>query len=156
MRAHRRRRINYRRTVLYLKPFYGIGIVARPYLRAVVKHSGVKSSAAARAALEQQMRKSGEQPLEQLVNTEHISVRDLALAVGRQKLAADLCQIAVEIPFDIFDIRRRKYLIHLIEYVVSHVLARHIENILVPPYRTLAPLGVQAPVGMRAVKIAVR
>ena len=156
MSAHGRGGVAHRSAELNAEPLERVGVVARPDLRRIIEHTRVEASAAARAALEQQMRKSGEQPLEQLVNTEHISVRDLALAVGRQKLAADVCQIAVEIPFDIFDIRRRKYLIHLIEYVVSHVLARHIENILVSPDRTLAPLGVQAPVGVSTVKIAVR
>lgn len=86
------------------QPFNGIGIITAPDLGIVAQHSGIKASAAACAALEQNLREALRQPLCQRINAQHIAVHDLTLLLGRESTAVHIAHAAVHIPLDILNV----------------------------------------------------
>ena len=90
MRAHRGHRIDERSTLLDPEPLDRVGVVRAPDLRAVIHHSRVKPSAAARAVLQQQIREVRDQPLLHLIEAQYIAVHQLALSLRRQAHPADI------------------------------------------------------------------
>ncbi len=83
MAAHGIRGIEEARTVLNQRAFVGIGVIAAPDLRGVVQHPGIKPSAAAGAALEEDVREGFRETVEQVIDPEHVPVMDLPLPVFR-------------------------------------------------------------------------
>ena len=86
------------------EPFYRVGVVARPYLRHIVKDSEIKSAAASRAAFKQNAGIIFGEPLHKTVNTENITVGMFSLRFGRQGRRAVVRNISVHVPFNIGNI----------------------------------------------------
>lgn len=81
---------------------------------------------------------------------------EFALAIRAESGRGCLGEVAVEVPLHIVDVVLGKNRIHLLEYVVAHLGAGHIEHVLTARKALCASLGVDAPIGMSAVEIAVR
>ena len=79
----------------------------------------------------------------------------LLFAFGRQQRGVGIADIPVKIPFKIIDFVFRKHLIHLLPDIVTDVLARHIDNILIAPQHRLSAFNMNAPIGVGAEKIRI-
>ena len=153
MRAHRRDGIAERGAVLDGQPLVGVSVVRAPDLRRVVEHARVKASAAARAALDQELGIARGQPLEELVEAEHVVVEDVALALGGGRVHVG--DRPVEVPLDVLDIRLVENRAELLEDVLAHLSAGEVENELRATEHGRLPRDGERPVGMCAVEVAV-
>ncbi|MNI62776.1 hypothetical protein D3C73_1181090 [compost metagenome] len=84
MRTHRADRIHQACAVLDLQALGSIRVIAGPGLRHVVEQARIEAAAAARAALEQDMREVSGQAVDQLIQSQHIAVGGFALTLRRQ------------------------------------------------------------------------
>ena len=82
-------------------------------------------------------------------------MEELALALGGQLGAGGLGDVAVAVPFYVGDVVLGEHVVHLLEDVVPHVLAGHVQHVLLPGDGGHPALGADGPVGMGAVQIAV-
>ena len=123
MRAHCAVRVAKARAVLNLKPCKRVGVVARPGLRHIVEHTGVKSSAAARAALKQNIRVSRNNPFKHIIKAEHISVIKFTLMLAVKLGRADIAHISVIIPLDILDICALKNVAHALDDIIAYIFS---------------------------------
>ncbi len=142
-------------TVLNECPFVGIGIVAAPDLRCVIQHPGIKPSAAAGAALEEDVREGFRETVEQVIDPEHVPVMDLTLPVFRQIIGVPVRQGPVHVPLHVGDVIVCQQLRKHLEQVVHHFGIGHVQHQLIPPAYRTATRGLQHPVRMCAVEIAV-
>ncbi|MNI25186.1 hypothetical protein D3C73_788250 [compost metagenome] len=156
MGAHAACRIDDAGAVLDFEAFHGIGIIAGPGLRHIMKNAGIESAAAAGAAFEQYMRELGGNFLHDPVQPQHVAVGCFSLALRRQGGRADLGHMPVHIPFDIGDRCRCQNAANGINDIVAYLRARQIQNQLVAGLAASAVRHMQAPVGMGAVQLAVR
>ena len=81
----------------------GVGVVAAPNLGMVSQHSCVEPSAAARASLEQHIGEFPGEPLQQIIQPQHIAVGHLSLSASRQGMAVQIRQMTVHVPLDIIN-----------------------------------------------------
>ena len=81
MVAHSRERIYNRRPVLYESSFVGISVVRGPYLREIVKYSGIEPRAAPRAPLEEYLGIGLNDSFAQLIESKGVSMGEFLLAV---------------------------------------------------------------------------
>ena len=102
MGPYRRRRIDKGGTILDLQSVDGVRVVAAPDLRRIVEHSRVEASAAAAASLDQDIRIALHDPLQEIIQPQHIVVKDSSLAVRRSGI--DISDTPVHIPLDIFHV----------------------------------------------------
>ena len=83
MGSHRGSRVNEGGAVLDLQTVNGVCIVAAPDLRRIVQHACVKTSAASAASLDENIRIPVHQPLQEIIEPQHIVVEHPPLAVRR-------------------------------------------------------------------------
>ena len=155
MSAHGRGGVAHRSAELNAEPLERVGVVARPDLRRIIEHTRVEASAAARAILKQHIGERLGQAIHDLICAEHEAVSDLLLPLGGQRRRADLAEITVEIPLEVIDLVGREHLIHLVEDIVADILAAEVKDVLMPCDGFLSAGHMDAPVGMRPVKVAV-
>ncbi|MNP13157.1 hypothetical protein D3C76_1054260 [compost metagenome] len=79
------RRIQHAGGVLDLHPRSSIRIVADPGLRHVKQHPRIEASAAARAALKQNVREACGQRIQQRIQAQHVAMRRLLLLCGSRR-----------------------------------------------------------------------
>ena len=104
MRANRRNGIEERCSVLNSRSFNSVRVIAAPYLRTIVKHTCVKTTAAAAAPLEKHIGKITGQPFKQLIQPENISVGHFAHISAFKAGRIPVAYTAVHIPLDIGDV----------------------------------------------------
>ena len=155
MSSHRAHRITEGSSVLNPESFNGIRIVTAPDLRRIVKHSGVKSSAAPAAAFNQHIRISSGQTLQKIIESQDVAVHDLSLTLCRQYGTVYITDVPVEIPFQIFHLSMIQHLAHLIKYMVSYIFSGKIQYKLIPSPHWLFSRNGKYPVRMLPVKITV-
>ena len=153
MGAHRADRIPEGGSVLNAEPVNRIRVVRAPDLRRIVQHAGVKSSAPAAAALNEQLRIPGAEPFQEIVQTEDIVIENSAcLPAG---LRVNLRNRAVVIPLHIVDRAHVDDPADLIIDGIHYFPAREIQHQLVACPHRLSSGNCERPVRMRPEKIAV-
>ena len=133
-----------------------IRIVGTPDLRAVIKHSRIKTCAAAGAVLKKKIRKLRNQSLLKLINTKHISVEKLLLSFFGKIAAAKVRKLTVHIPFHIGNVCTSKNRCHTFVGIISYFRSGKIQNILVSALGCLTALDLDRPVRMCTVKVRIR
>ena len=118
-----------------------------------MQHPGVKASAAAAAALDQQIGIARTELFQHLIHAEHILIQHAAL-VGRG-VRIDIHDRAVEIPFEVFDVGTVKNGADRAEDMLPHLFAREIQHQLAARADGRLPRDREHPVGMRAAELAV-
>ena len=131
VRAHRRHRINEARAVLYPQALDRIGVIARPYLRHIVKHTRIESSAAARAGLEQNVGEFRIQALEHRIKAQIVTEINLALIIRAEQRASRLAHIAVEVPLNVGNAALTENLSDRFVDIIANVLTGKVENKLI-------------------------
>jgi hypothetical protein len=96
-------RVNVRRPFLYPETLDRVCVVRAPYLRRIIEQSGVKTTAASRAAFKKHVGEFRSKALQQLIEPQNISVEDLALASCGKSMGINVAHTAVIIPFDVID-----------------------------------------------------
>ena len=153
--AHAGKRIDHRRSVLDFQALHGVGVVGRPRLRRVIKHAGVKASAAAAARLKQNVRKTRRQRLIQAVNAEHIPVEHFPLPVGARGAGVNVRQAPVHVPLHIGNFSILQKIRKLPGNRIYNLVPGKIQHILVPPMAGAVPRRFQQPVRVGTVKLTV-
>ena len=132
MSSHGTDRISVGRSALNDQAFDSIGVVGAPDLRRVIKHTGIKPSAAARAAFEKDIGEIGSQTVQQLIESQNETMGHLTLPLSRQRMGLDITDRTVEIPFDIADIVLPQHRGNTFIQIITDIFAGHIQNQLVP------------------------
>ncbi len=112
---------------------------------AAAEHRVINPPAAAGAAFDFDLGVGGAEPIDQRVERERLG---MAGAIIGEK-------IAVMIPFQIGNAVRRQQLVQHAEKMCTHFGPGEIEHKLVPLRGSVKTGPVQAPIGMRAIEIAV-
>ena len=118
-----------------------------------MQHPGVKASAAAAAALDQQLGITRAELFQYLVHAEHVPVQHTPL-VGRG-VGIDVRDRAVEIPFEVCDIGTVEHGADRTEDMLPYLLTREIEHQLAARADRRPPRDREHPVGMSAAERAV-
>ena len=156
VRAHRAGRIKQRCTVLNCQAGKGIGVVARPDLRAVIKHTAVKPCAAARTVFKQQVGVAVNQALLDVIQSQHIAVVHFTLTGRGQCGAVYIGQRAVHVPFKIADwagIQQRR---QLLPNSFPHIGSGKVQRVLVTDGQRGAAGDLKCPVRVCAEQVTVR
>ena len=95
------------------------------------------------------------QALVEAVDAEDVAVEDLALMFRTPASRAALRDTAVHVPLDVVDLSRAQDLVDGVVNIVDDFRTREVEHVLLAAMRSVTPLCVQDPVGMRAVELAV-
>ena len=133
-----------RGAVLDLQPRDGVGVVAAPDLRRIAEHTRVKAAASAAAAFKQDGGERLCQSVKQLVNAEHIAVRQLALTARRKIAAEHIAQMPVHVPFDIGDVVPREKRGDAVIQICADIRAGQVKDQLAAAEGGRAP-GPEAP-----------
>ena len=155
VRAHRADRIKEGGPVLDAQPVDRIRVVAAPDLRGVVEHGRVEPSAAAAAALQEDVGEAGKEAFHQIIYAEHIPVADLAGPFRPEIAAVGVADAPVHVPFHIIDLSVRQDVRHPFQKIGAHLGIGHVQNQLVASPVGLAAGNGQRPVGMGPVQVAV-
>ena len=156
MGGRHHRRIAQRCAVLNPEPADRVAVVAHPGLREVIHHPRVHPCATGGAVFKQHLGETAGQRLQHPVQAQHIAVQQLVLALRRQAIRARLADAAVAVPLDIGDVGAGKHPAQAVDQVILHLGAGQVQTELVPPLAALAPVDVDAPIGVAAVELAVR
>ena len=156
MTAHGRGRVNHGGAQLNVYALHGIGVIAGPVLRRIVEHRRVITSAAAGAALQQNVRESSSQAVKQLIGAQNKAMEGFLSAFGREPAAAHFSQVAVKVPLHILNVGGGENGRHALEEIISHILTGHIQHILVAGDGFLAAFDVQTPVRVGLIQFADR
>ena len=92
-------------------PVHRIGIIAAPDLRRIVQHTGIKSSAASAAALQQNIRIPLQELFQKIIDTENVFMQNHSLISRLRRIYIE--QASVHIPLDIFHMRMIQHLADL-------------------------------------------
>ena len=138
-----------------LQVIQGLCVVGAPVLDKVGQHSGVKASAAARAALEHYIGMSLDDPVHHAVQSQHIAVRDLSLTLGGKGVRPQVGDGAVVVPLDIIDIRAVEDAVDALDQIVLHFFSADVEHELVAAADSFSSRDLHRPFRMRSVKLAV-
>ena len=155
MGTHRDGREDHARATLDGESADGICVIARPGLRHVVQDACIEAAAAARAALEQDVRMRLRDALENVVEAEHEARAHLTLAFWRQFSREGIRQMAVEVPLDVVNRRGVENLADSVDEVVAHIGAREVEHELMAAEAHRIRRRPEHPVRMRAVEVRV-
>ena len=131
----------------------GVGVVAAPDLRAVIEHARVKAAASPAAALDQQLGIARAQPLEDLVDAEHIIIEHPALVARR--VGKDVGDRAVGVPFEVVDLSLVEHAADAVEDRIAHLAAREVQHELAARADGRLPGDGKRPVRVAAVELAV-
>ena len=143
------------RAVLDLEAFDGIGVVRAPDLRRVVQHAHVEAAATRGASFDDEIREALQQPFEQIVDAQNITMVRLALVFGAARHIVAFGDEPVHIPFDVCDVRLVEQSAHLPVDVVDHVLVREVQKELVAAVVHMTAGCVDRPVRVRTVQVGI-
>ncbi len=155
MRSHSRYRIPQRGSVLNRRTVQRVRVVTGPDLRRVVQHAGVKPSASAAAALDQDLRKPLMKLLQHIVQSQNITVGKFALVLRIQAQTVFVADAAVHIPLHIADRCAPQDRADPFQNIIADLPSGKIQNQLVSGKAGLPPRSRNRPVRMRPVKITV-
>ena len=133
----------------------GVGIVAAPDLRGIVEHPRVKPPAAAAASLDEQVRIIPAEPLQQVVDPQHVPMVYLPLPSGGDGGGPHVGEGAVHVPLQIGDAGAVQDAAHGGIDVVPDLLPGEVKHQLAPPLGLGAVGGPQGPVRMGPIQLAV-
>ena len=153
--SNRADRIKEGTSILDRQTIDSIRVVTAPDLRGIIHHTGIKSSAASAAALEQQIRARGKETLEQIINTEHIAVIQLSVSVLGCHMAVNVADTAVHIPFHIINFCIVDDGRQTLQQILPHIVTRHIQYKLISSMVWHTSRNCKCPVRMCTVEITV-
>jgi hypothetical protein len=160
MRSHRyvsrygRLRIEVIDTTLDVKSLDGVGIIGRPYLRRVAKHTQIKAVSTRRAALKEDVRMPlVEYLVEDLIKTEDISMEELTLLSEARGI--HIADMPVIVPLDVLDIGTAKDLINAFDNIFPDLGSSHVQHHLISTERPISAGNADSPIGMGTVKVTV-
>ena len=155
MRPHGRDRVPEAGAVLDGQPLDGVGVVAAPDLREIAQHAGVKPAAAAGAPLKQHLGETLRQRLQQAVDAQHTAVGGFALALGRQRAAVHVAEVAVHIPLDVGDVVVLQKVGHPAQDKIDDFGPGQVQRQLAAAGGGAAAGQRQRPVGVGAVEVGI-
>ena len=155
VRSHCADRISKRSSILDLQTLDRIGIVTAPDLRGVIHHTGIISSAASAAALDQHIRISLSESVQKFIQTKHITMRNFSLTFCRKYCTVNITDASVKIPFQIINICLVQNLCHLIKDMISDIFSGKIKHKLVTSTVRSSARHGKRPVRMCTVKVTV-
>ncbi len=120
MRTDRRNRIKERCPILNPQSVHRVRIIAAPYLRRIIQHTGIEPAAAAAASFYKKIRIPGKQLFQKVIHAKHIIISHSARIVDRGIYLRDA---AVHIPFDIFDIPLVQYIAYTFKNKSSYIFS---------------------------------
>ena len=141
-------------SALDVQPFDGVGIVRRPYLRRVAKHTQIKAVSTRRAALKEDVRMPlVEYLVEDLIKTEDISMEELSLLSEARGI--HITDMPVVVPLDVLDIGTAKDLINAFNNIFPDLGSSHVQHHLISTERPVSAGNADSPIGMGTVKVTV-
>ena len=155
MRLHGIDRIGERGSILDLQPVDRVRIVAAPDFRLVIQHGRIIPPASAAAAAEQHLGMLFRNLLQDPVQSQHVPVHGLALALPGKKAGPNVGDTAVHIPFQILDPGIGQQRIQNAGQISADVLPGQIQDQLVPSSAHGPSRRPKAPFRMGPVKLAV-
>ena len=153
MGAYSGHRIGKGGSILDFDPVCGIRIVTAPDLRCIIQHSGIKSSAAAAAALDQKIRIARNQPLQKVIKAKYIVMQNFSL-VGCS-MRENISNASVHIPLDVFNVSLVKQRTDLLKNRIYDFFSGEIQYQLISSSHRFSSRNRKCPVRMRTVEIAV-
>ena len=154
--AHRGCRVAHGSTELDRDTFDRVGVVGRPDLGRIVQHCGVETSAAAGTVFKKDVRKVAGQAIHDFVGTENEAVENFFAVFLAEQSASGFGNVAVEVPLDVVDLVVGENFLHLTVDVFADIRTGHIDHVLLTCDGAVASGNMDAPVGMRTIKVGVR
>ena len=101
----------------------GIRIITAPDLWRIIKHSCIKASAAAAAALQKQIRITARQAFHKIVHAKNIIIGEIS--------RIDICHAPVHIPLDIINLSLVQHCTDLLKHLIPHFFSGEIKKQLI-------------------------